>query len=251
MNAVNLIPPDLRSRRFSVPTNPATLGLFGGLVLALIGAVLYMSALNSVGARKSELARVTAAAAAWNAAAAKYGDSVQAEQSRAKEFADIQQLVAGRYPWSRLLSQVGALMPHQAALSSMQATSTPGASASAPPTPAIQLTGCASSQSMVADTMVALHRITGVTAVTLASATDSSAGATGSTGSTAGAGSAGCGFPVQFQVSLTFAPSPAATTAAPSTGATGGSTPTASASTSSTGAATASAAAPSTTPSAQ
>jgi hypothetical protein len=124
----------------------------------------------------------------------------------------------------------------------------PSAGAAASPLPAVQLSGCAASQSTVAQTMVQLRRIEGVTAVTLASASEaagsSAAGATGSTGS------GGCPFPVQFQMSLTFA-APAATattspgagtgtsaTGTPSTPATtgSGSTPTASAPSNSTGA---------------
>lgn len=253
MNAVNLIPADARRRRASLPTSPATLAVFAGLVLALIGAVAYVSAANQVGSRRSELSRVSAAASAWNAAAARYSLSVQDVQRRQQQLGEIRQLAAARYPWSELLTEIGGLMPRDAALSSLQAaagastagasqstgtspTSTPASgasttagtaptagagaasSASAPPVPAVQLSGCAATQSAVADTMVHLRRITGVTDVSLSSSASSAGGtAAAPTSSTSG----GCRFPVQFQVSLTFSSPPAAGSA----GSPGGSPP--------------------------
>jgi hypothetical protein len=213
MNAVNLIPGDSRSRRFALPTSPPTLGLFGGLVLVLIAAVLYVSAVNQVTARKSELAHVTAGAASWTAAANAYAPFVQAAQHHTAELADVRQLAAGRFPWQQLLSQIGGLMPAAAALSSMQATTTPGSTPTAPPTPTVQLSGCAATQSAVAQTMVQLHRVNGVTAVSLSSSSDSGASAGSGSSTSASSQSGGCPFRVIFQVSLTFGTTSAAAAA--------------------------------------
>jgi hypothetical protein len=210
MNAVNLIPGDSRRGRLSLSASRPTLALLGGLVLVLIAAVVYVSAVNTVTARKSELARVTAGAVSWRAAAAGFASAVTDSQERSQQLADVRQLAAGRFPWSNLLSQIGGLMPATAALSSLQATSTPGATATAPPVPTVALSGCAASQSTVAQTMVQLHRVNGVTAVTLSTSTDSSGGAAGASSGASGGG--GCPYPVQFQVSLAFAASPAAAT---------------------------------------
>jgi Tfp pilus assembly protein PilN len=265
MNAVNLIPADSRKRRSALTTSRPTLALVGGLLVVLIAAVLYVTASNNVRTRQAELTQVTATAARWRAVAGSYQRFVQAAQQRTQELADVRQLAAGRYPWEQLLSQVAGLLPATAALTSLQATTTPAAGSSATPgssaptsaatssaalpLPAVQLAGCAGSQSTVAQTMVQLHRVQGVTAVTLSSATESGSSAA-SSGASSGT-SGGCPFPVQFQVSLTFAaPSAAATTApggvpagtsstgTPSTPATTGSgaTPTASIATNSTGA---------------
>ncbi|HET8976975.1 MAG TPA: hypothetical protein VFN87_02395 [Solirubrobacteraceae bacterium] len=232
MNAVNLIPADRRTRRMAVSMSPAMLAVVGVLVLVLVGAVLYVSASNRVSTRRAQLAQVTSSTAAWNAAAAKFGVSVQAAEHHSQELSDIRQLIVGRFPWSELLGQVGSLMPAKSALTTMQATTTsattsgatptpgatpaatPGATPAAtttpggPPIPTVALTGCANSQSTVAQVMVQLHRITDVTNVSLASSTNS--------GSAAGSGSSGgCKYPVQFQLSLTFkaAAVPSATTA--------------------------------------
>ncbi len=233
MNAVNLIPADSRRRRLALSTSWPTLTLVAALLVVLAGAVLYVTAANNVKSRQAQLAQVTASANSWRRVAGSYQAFTQMAQQRNQELADIRQLAVGRYPWEHLLSQIGGLMPTKAALSSLQAataasttgTGTPPSTSgtAAPATtggsaallPAVQLVGCAASQSTVAQTMVQLHRIQGVAAVTLASATDDSAGGSGAPGS---AGSGGCPFPVQFQMSLAFAaPAPAAATAAAGT----------------------------------
>lgn len=217
MNAVNLIPRDSRRRGPGMSVSPPTLALAGGLVVALIAAVLYVTAANTVATRKSELAQVGSGVAGWTAAANSYASFVQAAQRRTQELADVRQLASSRFPWSDLLGQIGGLMPKAAALSSLQAATNTTSSASSTPStsgasvPGVQLSGCAASQSVVAQTMVQLRRVNGVSAVTLSSSSDSGSPSSGS--SSASSGSSGCPFPVQFQVSLTFAPSSVAGTA--------------------------------------
>jgi hypothetical protein len=264
MNAVNLIPGDRRKRSVGVSASPITLALMAGLVVFLAAAVLYVFAVNNVRTRKSELARVTANAASWQATANSYKSYVTAAQQRTQQITDIRQLASGRFPWSLLLSQIGGVMPTDAALSSLQATSpsaavattttspataastSAGTSTSATAQSAVQLAGCAASQAAVAATMVALHRVQGVETVSLASSTR--AGAATSSSASAGQSSGGCPFPVAFQMSLQLATasSPAtsgsatATATAPpatSPGSTSAATPTASATPPSPGAA--------------
>jgi Tfp pilus assembly protein PilN len=215
MNAVNLIPGDRRKRNVGVSVSPLTLGVIGGLVVVLVAVVLYVFAMNDVQARKGELARVTANAASWQAAASSYGSYVTAAAQQKQQLADIQQLVTGRFPWSLLLSQIGGVMPADAALSSLQATSpsapsTAATAGTSPATPAatqaVQISGCAASQSAVAATMVALGRVHGVGSVALSSTTDSGGAASGSSSS-----SSGCPFPVTFSLSLVLASSAGAT----------------------------------------
>lgn len=251
MNAVNLIPGDHRRRSAGVSASPLTLGLIGGLVLVLVAAAVYVLAVNDVRSRQSELTRVTANAASWQAAANSYTPYVTAAQERQQQTADVRQLVSGRFPWSLLLSQIGGVMPANAALSNLSAAS-PSADSTAAATAAgtastsssgtstnvstVQLSGCAASQSAVASTMVALRRVHGVGSVSLASTSNN--GATSSS-----SGGAGCPFPVTFQMSLELeagssgTPTPAASTATTPGAATPTATPAASTATSSTGAA--------------
>lgn len=215
MNAVNLIPADRRKRSVSVSLSPLTLGVIGGLVVVLIAAVLYVFAVNDVRARKSELASVTANAASWQAAANSYASYVTAAQQQKQQLTDIRQLVTGRFPWSLLLSQIGGVMPADAALNSLQATSPSAAaaaaatSAAAPTAQPIQISGCAASQSAVAATMVALGRVHGVSSVALSSTSNSGAGSS-SASSGSGSSGSGCPFPVSFSLSLLLA-SPSST----------------------------------------
>jgi Tfp pilus assembly protein PilN len=213
MNAVNLIPSDARKRRANVSTSRPTMALIGGLVAVLVAGILYAAAVNNVTTRNSELAQVTASAESWKAAANSYASFVQAAQQRTQQLADVRQLATTRYQWSQLLSQIGGLMPTRAALTTLQATTSPGTVASAVPVPAVQLTGCAASQATVAQTMDQLHRVQGVSAVSLSSASSGGASAGAGASSAAPSGGSGCGFPVQFQVSLTFGSSSAAAAA--------------------------------------
>jgi Tfp pilus assembly protein PilN len=260
MNAVNLIPADARRRGPTVSASPLTMGIIGGLVVVLAAAVLYVSALNDVTARKSELARVTASVSSWQSAANSFTTFEETAQQRQATLDSVKQLAVGRFAWETLLSQIGGVMPPKAALSSLQATTAASAatastssttpasgtsatagSAAAPVLPSVQLSGCANSQSTVAQTMVALRRVTGVSDVSLSSATDTGAATSGTGG--------GCPFRVTFQVSLTFSAPAASTVSSGAAGTsvpagTGGTTtspaaatPTASAATTSTGAA--------------
>lgn len=237
MNAVNLIP--LERRRAEAARLPGVpfLGLLGALGLALAGTVGYVAAHNSVTARRSELAQLRAGSAAWSAASARYAPAFRALSQRAQGFSRLGVLLDQRYDWSVLLGQLAGVMPAQAQLTSLAAatpiqtptgttsggtptaaagtatTSTPtpatstattgGTAASSPAAPAsssITISGCAASQPVVADTMVALRRLSGVSSVSLSSSTLQGTAATGS---------GSCRLPVQFGLSLVFSSSPA------------------------------------------
>ena len=239
MTAVNLIPRESRPGRFSLSTSPQTLGLLTGLALALVAALLYVSAASNVTAHRSELNRVTTSAAAWKTMAAAFEPYEAASQQRAVQLAAIRQLAAARFPWPTVLDQVAELLPSDAALSSLNASPAAGSggsssasasasgstSASAPVAPTFQLSGCAASQSAVAQTMEQLRGVDGGSAVTLSSATGKATG-TGGSGSSPSATSSsttgGCTYPVQFQMTLTLtgAPSTAAHSSATASSAT-------------------------------
>jgi Tfp pilus assembly protein PilN len=233
MNAVNLIPRERRDRRFAVSMSPPTIALLAGLGAALVAIVLYVSAANGVTSRQNELARLTASTAQAQALSNSLTGNVTAVQQLSSQVATVRQLAGGRYPWPRMLDQIGRLMPAGTALISLQsggAPGTPGTASTAAGSAAsgtggsaptsLQLAGCAASQSTVALTMERLRGVTGVSAVQLASSTDLAGGSSSGT-STAGTGSATCAYPVQFQMSLTFgSPSGAGVTGTSTTGAT-------------------------------
>ena len=209
-------------------------------MVILAAAVLYVSAVNDVTARKTELTQVTASVSSWQAAANTFASLEQTAQQRTAQVASVRALADGRFPWSQLLSQIGGLMPAKAALNTLQATappasSTPSATATsttgvtAVPS-AVALTGCAQDQNTVAETMVQLRRVSGVSDVSLSSSTDGTSSgttaATAASGSSTG-GAGGCPFPVQFQMSLTLAPTATASSSAGTSSTSGDATPSA------------------------
>ena len=220
MDAVNLIPGDTRTRGQRLSVSRPTLALIAGLVIVLVGVVLYVTSANTVATRNSELAQVNAGVASWTAAANSYAPFVRLAEQRTTQLTDVRQLASSRVDWSGLLGQIGGQLPLTAQLISLQAAMTATTSAAATSSiPSVQLSGCAASQSAVAQTMVQLRRVTGVSGVSLSSSTDSGAGSDDSGAATSDAGSTsqtsgGCDFPVQFQVSLTFKATATTTSAA-------------------------------------
>ncbi len=212
MNAVNLVPADARRRGRSFATSLPFLGLLGGLVLILVATLLFVSTHNRVDSRRSQLHAIQASTARWTAASGTYAHDVSVNSTRQSVIANVESLAGSRYDWSVLLGRLGDAMPQQSVLSSLALTpagaSSPTGSSSTPASSAnatsIALSACATSQSVVAQTMVNLRRIAGVSQVTLSS-------------STAGSSGGACPFSVAFSLTLAFAPLPAAPSA--STGA--------------------------------
>jgi Tfp pilus assembly protein PilN len=209
VNAVNLAPTAPRRSVTRTSLSPQFLGLVAGLLVVLIATFMYVSARDRVHSRQQRLAQVTAASQRWAAAAAGYGPTVQQLAQRAKTITEVRALVAQRYDWSQLLSQLAGVMPAQTQLTSLQAGAPASAAAAAAAaatgttvaTTGIQLAACAASQTVVADTMVALRRVSGISQVTLStSSTSNSASADVS------AGGGTCHYPVSFSLSLQFAP---------------------------------------------
>jgi Tfp pilus assembly protein PilN len=209
MNAVNLIP--LERRRGETPSLPGLpfLGLVAALVLALAGTFVYVGARNQVSTRQSVLTSVQAGTAEWNAAAGKYAPAIASLKQRSKQFVQLGTLLGQRAEWSVLLGQLAAVMPAHSELTSMSAASSaPSAAAAAsgatPAASGITLSGCAVSQAVVADTMVALRRLSGVSAVSLSNSTLTG----GSSGSASGdSGTSGsCNLAVVFSLTLQFTP---------------------------------------------
>jgi Tfp pilus assembly protein PilN len=204
MNAVNLIPAEHRRSAVSAPGYPF-LGLLGGLLVVLLATVVYIGARNDVSTKRSELAQVQAGVTQWSAAAERYAPYVSAAAHHQKTLTQVNGLLEERYDWSQLLGQIAGVMPAHAALSSVTAVTGAAAAGGS----SIQVAACAVSQSVVADTMVALRRISGVSEVSLSTSARGGAGS----------GSGQCSLPIQFQVSVAFgaAQAPASTASSAAT----------------------------------
>ncbi len=228
MRAVNLIPGEHRQGSGSLT------GRSGGAALIILGLVgslavlilLYGSASHSISSQKGEVAVLEAQASAIRARAGRltpYTDFVSMANQRTQTVA---QLVQARFDWSHALHELGRVLPPGTSLttlhgevgpagassaSSSSATSaassgTPASSTPPGSTPAFTLTGCAVSQSVVAQTLQRLKLMDGSSEVQLQSSTKSGSGS----GSSAGSGGGSCpGNDPSFSVQITFADLPA------------------------------------------
>jgi len=229
MRAVNLIPGEQRKGAGSLAGRSGggaliVLGLLAGLVAL---AVMYGSARHQISNQAGEAAALTAQTSAVQARTSHlvpYTSFVSMAEQRMKT---VSQLVESRFDWSHALHELGRVLPAGTALDSLHgsvgsenataSSSSSGSSASGaasksvtsstPPgtVPVFTLSGCATSQSEVAQTLQRLRLMNGVTEVQLQSSTSSSSTSSGS----AGGGSCPAADP-SFAVQVSFAALPAA-----------------------------------------
>jgi Tfp pilus assembly protein PilN len=231
MKAVNLIPGERRRKGRDVVGRSSggaliVLGLIAGLVAL---AVMYGSARHQISSQAGEAASLTAQTNAVEARTGRlssYSSFVAMAEQRMRT---VSQLVESRFDWSHALHELGRVLPAGTALdslhgavgsaeevtassssSSSKTAASTSATSSTPPgsTPVFTLSGCATSQSEVAQTLQRLRLMDGVTEVQLQSSTSSDSSGSGG-GSSAGGGSCPTADP-SFTVQVSFAALPAA-----------------------------------------
>jgi Tfp pilus assembly protein PilN len=229
MRAVNLIPTD-QQRGAGGAAGKSGGGayiLLGALALVVVLAASYVVTGKSVTDKKANLASITQQATAAEAKAASLTSYTRFASIRAKRVDTVSQLAASRFDWAHALREVSRVLPENAWLTSLTATTSSsvnvgvGASAalrSSLDVPAIQLQGCTTSQASVAKLIARLRLVDGVQRVSLEDSTKGQESA-GNAISDAGAGSsAGAGgdcrgghakFPI-FNVDVFFVPNGAA-----------------------------------------
>jgi Tfp pilus assembly protein PilN len=227
MKAVNLIPGERRRKSRDVVGRSGG-GALGVLVLIAglaVLAVMYGSARHQVSSQAGKVASLTAQTNAVEARTGRlssYSSFVAMAESRMQT---VSQLVESRFDWSHALHELGRVLPADTSLdalhgavgsasgqvvASSSSSSSSAASASTtsstPPgsTPVFTLSGCATSQSEVAQTLQRLRLMNGVSEVLLQNATSS-----GSSGASSGSGSCP-GEDPSFTVQVSFAALPAA-----------------------------------------
>jgi Tfp pilus assembly protein PilN len=222
MRAVNLIPAD-QQRGAGGAAGKSGGGayiLLGVLALVVVMAGLLTTANKSVKDKKTQLADVTAQAAAAEAKATSLTSYTKFAAIRAKRVDTVKQLAASRFDWAHALREVARVLPANAWITSMTATTSPtvsvaGGSAGqlrgAISSPAIVLTGCTTSQASVSKVLANLRLADGVQRVSLE---DSTKGGTADGGCSGGH----AGFPV-FNVDIWF-DAPSTTVAANTSGGT-------------------------------
>jgi Tfp pilus assembly protein PilN len=195
-------------------------------------AAAYISSGKSVDDKKSQLADVTQQATAAEAKAASLTSYTKFSAVRAKRVETVSQLAASRFDWAHALHEVSRVLPANAWLTQLTATSSPSVSVggstgslrSTLSVPAIVIQGCTTSQRSVATLIARLRLIDGVQRVSLEDSTKGAIQAKSATTATTAAVTGGSGdcrgghnaFPV-FNVDVFFAQTatpPAATAGA-------------------------------------
>lgn len=225
MRAVNLIPEEQRGGgAIGSRSGGAAFLVLGLLAGVAVLALLYGLSHHQLESRRAEAESLAKQAQQVQAQAAALAPYVTFMAMREERTQAVAQLVASRFDWSSSMGELSRVLPNNVALTSIQgvvgaaggagktlaeaaaaaASSTATVASSTPPgaTPTVTLSGCAASQSVVAQTLVRLRLISGVSAVALQSSTKSGGGAGGSSG-----GSCPGTDPV-FSVQVTFNPLP-------------------------------------------
>ncbi len=233
MRAVNLIPSEQRSGGTvgsrSQGAAFAVLALLAGVAVLVF---MYGSAHHQVSSHHAEAATLTTEAQQLQTQASQLASYTSFVAMREQRLQAIASLVGSRFDWAAAMGELSRVLPPFVSLSSLQGTvgsttattgakapssvtttasasSTTGAagggavSSATPPgtVPTFTLSGCATSQAAVADTLVRLRLINGVSNVTLLSST-------ASTSSGGGDGSCAAGDPL-FSVQVSFEGLPA------------------------------------------
>jgi Tfp pilus assembly protein PilN len=208
MNAVNLIPPDQR-RGGGTGGGWASYALLGGLALVLVAVAAYVVTSNQISQRKDDLAAAkqrAATATGQLAALQPYVEFASLERARMKTVHD---LAASRFDWERAMGGLARVTSREVWLTSMLGTVAPGVAVGdagggaggdsdlrdAEAAPAVELSGCGTSNTAIVSYLSRLRALTGVTRVTLADAQkpDDTAGSTGSSSGSSGGPEEGCG----------------------------------------------------------
>jgi Tfp pilus assembly protein PilN len=199
MRAVNLIPTDQQRGAGGAAgrSGGGAYLLLGALALIVVMAGAYVMAGKKVDDKKTELASVSQQAAAAEAKAHELTSYTKFASIRTKRVDTVTQLANSRFDWSHALREVARVLPTNAWLTSMAGSTAPGVGSggsalrSALPVPAIELSGCTTSQASVAKMMARMRLIDGVQRVSLQSS-DKGNASTASAGSPVIGGSGDC-----------------------------------------------------------
>jgi hypothetical protein len=177
VRAVNLVPPELRSRVPGDGDPRIAYGVFGGLVLLLVMVLVSVSYSNKATTLNDEAAALQAQAARHQTKAAPvqaFNDFAGVAQSRTLLVGG---LAASRFPWGNALFNLSKSLPADVTIDSMNAVtaeqtaaaanqSTGSTAVAAASEPTLELTGCTSSWIGYSRLTVWLKNMPGVRDVT-------------------------------------------------------------------------------------
>lgn len=194
MRPVNLIPPEERpGERRPMRGGPIAYIVVGALAAAVIGVAALAITDNQISDTESEIARLQEQTAAVEARAQALDAYTQFHALREQRVSTVTSLANSRFDWERVMRELALILPDNVWLTNLTGTAAAGVSVEGAASvslrgnatgPALELTGCASSQDAVAGFVQALKEIDGVTRVGVPTS------ALGTEGASAGASSA-------------------------------------------------------------
>jgi Tfp pilus assembly protein PilN len=230
MKAVNLIPADQRrSSSGAGKSGGAVYMLLGGLAIVVVMVAALTLTNRSVADKTAEATRLEAQAAVATAKVGNPASSQQFNEVVKTRAAGVKTLAGTRIDWGETFEQVSRVIPADVSLTQLVASTAPGQGGGtvslrgALANPAIEIVGCAPSQSRVALLMARLRRLEGVQRVSVAASgkQDASSGTAASQSDSGSGGSTGCQTDdqvPQFQMVVFFGTPQAAGTAGSSSG---------------------------------
>jgi Tfp pilus assembly protein PilN len=243
MRAVNLIPSE-QQRGAGGAAGKSGGGAYivlGAMALLVVLVATFVASNKSVTDKRTQLADVTQQAEAAEAQAQKLTSYTKFAAIRQKRVDTVTQLAGSRFDWAHALREVARVLPQNAWLTTMTATTSTsvnvsggasGALRNSLNVPAIVINGCTTSQQAVAKLITRLRLIDGVQRVTLEDSTKAREAAPGQGGGAtttdSGGGGADCRgghakYPI-FNVDVFFEQSGAAVSTSTGTAATASAT---------------------------
>ena len=174
MRAVNLMPGDDRASRGgrSTGTGGIVYVLLGGLAVMVALAGLWTNSNTQISSRQTALAKVTIAADAAEARAAKEAPYEAYASLAEARVSTVASLSKTRFDWAHSLRELSRVLPADVWLTSLDGTSgatgeAPITTANAAPAPTFEFVGCTGTQAKVARLMARLRAVDGVRDVDL------------------------------------------------------------------------------------
>ena len=228
MKAVNLIPAEERrgGASGSGHSGGAVYVVLGALALVVVMAAAYTLSTHDIKSSKSDLGRVKAEAVSMQAQADQLKAYTSFADLRQRRIETISSLAASRFDWPHALHEIARTIPKNAWLEGLRATVSPSVQVDGPTdplrqalqNPAVEITGCTTTQQNVARMVSAMRQIDGVMRVSLSSSTKGATGA--ATSGTSSSSGDSCSKPGRPTFSMTIFFNAPAAPAVPATGAT-------------------------------
>ena len=179
MRPVDLTPPEQRhGTKPPTRTGPLPYMLLALLVIILLGVVAVVYTSNEIADARADLENLEFQTARLNEQANELAPYVDFAEIASKRKSTVAALAQSRFDWYRVLQELALVLPEDVWLVNLTATVGPGVALQGAAqvgnraeidSPAIEMIGCASSQTKVAQFLAALEDIDGVTRVGLES----------------------------------------------------------------------------------